>query len=329
MDWTSNVAVHESALPQNTRARILAALKRGELDPSLLYSGLRQTLRWTHLHHAFSPAQRDPAAAAIYESAFQRAANSCQGNVVHVVSLACGDGTKDTRCLQAVRKSAKTVLYTPADVSLEMVLAAEQTATSALRGLQCAPLVCELAQCTVLPALLKNFDPSGAGRIVLFLGTIHNFWPPDILRSVIYPVRSQDQLLVGANLAPSTNYDAVLPSILEQYDNGPTRHWLMGALSELSLTEAEGRLEFSLEPAESDPSLKRIQVDFIFSRRTEIPFYGETISFNAGQKLRVFYSYRFTVEHLRECLARAGLTLAQEWIDPAGQEGVFLCQRPA
>src|SRR5688500_17722250 len=108
MDWTSHVAVHESALPQPTHARILAALQKRELDPSLLYNGLSQTLRWIDLHHAVSPAQIDSSITALYDTAFRRAAELCRGNVIHVISLACGDGTKDTRCLQLVRESGRT-----------------------------------------------------------------------------------------------------------------------------------------------------------------------------------------------------------------------------
>jgi uncharacterized SAM-dependent methyltransferase len=327
MDWTSHVAVHESAQPQPTRTRILAALKNRELDPSLLYSGLRQTLRWIDLHHAVSPAQTDVATTSLYDTAFRRAAELCRGNVIHLVSLACGDGTKDTRCLQLVRESGRAVIYTPTDVSLEMVLTAEETATTALRGLQTTPLLCELAHCSELPALLKSFDPSGAERIVLFLGTIHNFWPPDILRSVIYPVRSQDTLLIGANLAPSGNYDSAIKRILSQYDNAQTRPWLMGALSELNITPEDGALDFSIAPAETDPTLKRIQADFIFARDKQLNFFGVPVPFAANEKLRVFYSYRFTVEHLRAFLTQSRLTISEQWIAPNNEEGLFLCRR--
>jgi uncharacterized SAM-dependent methyltransferase len=329
MDWTSQVTVHESAQPKVVRARILAALRRREVDPSLLYSGLRQTLRWIDLHHAVSPAHRESAITDLYENAFRRAAQLCRGNVIHVVSLACGDGTKDTRCLQLARESNRTVIYTPVDVSLDMVLAAEQTASAALRGLQTTPLICDLANCTVLPALIKNFDPSGAERIVLFLGTIHNFWPPEILRSVIYPVRSQDHLLIGANLAPAENYEGALEKILSQYNNEHTRHWLLGALSELNISPADGVLEFSLVPTEKLPNLKRIQADFVFSRAKQISFFSEEINFAAGEKLRVFYSYRFTPEHLRTFLSQSRLPTIEQWIAPNNEEGLFLCRRSA
>src|SRR5688500_11176011 len=103
MDRSSNVTVHESVYPGTTRQRIFQALTRGELDPALLYGGLGQTLRWIALHHARSPAKTDPALAALYDGAFRNSAELCRGNVVHVVGLACGDGTKDARCLELLR----------------------------------------------------------------------------------------------------------------------------------------------------------------------------------------------------------------------------------
>lgn len=329
MDWTSNVTVHESAFPDATQARLVDALKRREIDPFLLYSGLRQTARWIALHHALSPAQRDAACAALYEQAYRRAAEFCKGNVVHLVSLACGDGTKDTRCLEMLRLSGRTVIYTPADVSLEMALTAERTATTALRGLQCTPLLCELLSCSALPALLKEFDPSSAERIILFLGTIHNYWPPEILRSILYPLRSQDHLILSANLAPDANYESALTRIVSQYDNPLTRAWLLGALSELNITTSDGTLEFSAVPADGMPALRRIQADFVFTREKRLDFLGETFCFPAGEKLRVFFSYRFTRGQMRDFLKKARLTVIEDWIDASGEEGLFLCRRAA
>jgi L-histidine Nalpha-methyltransferase len=327
MDWSSNVTVHESAFPENTRKRILDVLKTGDVDPALLYQGLGQTLRWTALHHAYSPSKNDPSCSVTYEGAFRRAGTLCKGNVVHVVSLACGDGTKDAHCLKLLRDSSQAPIYTPADISVEMVLTAERTVTGAVPGMQSTPLVCDLEHCSVLPGILKGFDPSGAERIILFLGTIHNYWPPDILRSILYPLRSQDQLLIGANLAASTNYDGAVEQILRQYDNDMTRRWLMGALHELDISADAGALQFSLQSAEAVPSLKRIQADFVFGREKEIQFFGQAIRFAAGQRLRVFFSYRFTVAHIHSFLNQAGLKVREEWIGASGEEGLFLCQR--
>src|SRR5258705_8342670 len=100
MDWTANVAVHESASPAFLRDHIVSSLKNGRIHPHLLYSGLRQSSLWIALHQALSPARRDPSCLEMYDQAFSRVAENLRGNVAHVVSLACGDGSKDLRCLE-------------------------------------------------------------------------------------------------------------------------------------------------------------------------------------------------------------------------------------
>jgi L-histidine N-alpha-methyltransferase len=326
MDWTINVAVHESASPEFLREQILSALQEGRVHPHLLYSGLRQTELWIALHQAFSPARHDSNCVEMYNTAFARAAENIKGNVAHIVSLACGDGTKDVRCLERVRRSDRAALYTPVDISLEMVLTATRAAMAAFRGLQSTPLVCDLAHCSVLPAILKGFDPSGAERVLLFLGTIHNYWPPEILRSVFYPLRSQDQLLVSANLVPAETYDDSLREVLQQYDNEPTRRWLMGALSEFGLTESDGQLRIGIHPS-SLPSLKRIEAIFHLNQDRAVRVLGRELPLKAGEQLSVFYSHRFTLDHLRHFFGEAGLSITETWVGAGGYEALFLCKR--
>jgi L-histidine Nalpha-methyltransferase len=326
MDWTANVAVHESASPEFLREQMLSALQQGRVHPHLLYSGLRQTGLWIALHQAFSPAKQDPKCLEAYDAAFTRASRDIQGNVAHLVSLACGDGTKDVRCLERIRASDRAALYTPADISIEMVLIASRTVTAALRGLQSTPLVCDLAHCSVLPAILKGLDPSGAERLLLFLGTIHNYWPPEILRSILYPLRSQDQLLISANLVPAETYEESLCEVLKQYDNEPTRSWLMGALAELGLSELDGELRIQIRES-SLPTLKRIDAIFSLTRDRQIRIYNRQFDLKRGQDLSVFYSHRFTVTHLQDFFAQAGLRISDAWIGADGYEGLFLCKR--
>src|SRR5262245_22701351 len=107
MDWTVNVAVHESASPRFLREKIIASLKGRRLHPHLLYSGLRQATLWMELYRAVSPAQRDESCIAMYEAAFQKTIASLRANVAHVISLACGDGSKDVRCLRQIHASQR------------------------------------------------------------------------------------------------------------------------------------------------------------------------------------------------------------------------------
>jgi uncharacterized SAM-dependent methyltransferase len=206
-----------------------------------------------------------------------------------------------------------------------MVLTAHRAATSSLRGLQSNPVLCELSACSTLPAILKTFDPAGTDRVLLFLGTIHNYEPEVILRSLLHVVRTQDQLLVSANLAPAARYEEALGSILKQYDNPATRAWLMGALSELDLTESVGDLVFELVSFRDE--FKAITARFIFSLRKTVTLFGQEFIFETGDKLKVFVSRRFTSDQIRKHLEHAGLKVQSEWVTQSEEEGTFLCCR--
>jgi uncharacterized SAM-dependent methyltransferase len=53
--------------------------------------------------------------------------------------------------------------------------------------------------------------------------------------------------------------------------------------------------------------------------------YGETISFSAGERIRLFFSYRHTPATMRSLLSEHGIKVKSEWLNDAGEEGVFLC----
>lgn len=327
MDWTANVAVHESVSRERTRERIIDALKHRKIDPLLLYAGIRQTSRWIALHQSISPAQLDPDCVRIYHEAFSHLARQSESNVLHIVGLGCGDGTKDTNCLKLCRNQGKAVIYTPCDISLEMVLTASQESTRSLPGLQTTPLLCDLLHCSTLPGILKSFDPAGNQRVVLALGTIHNYAPGEMLKAILPAVRSRDYLVVSANLAACTNYEPHLERILGQYDNEPTRVWLWGALSELGITPGDGTLRIGLEPVEGMTEAKQIVAEFQSAKPIQARMLEEVIRFQAGEKLKVFTSSRFTSAQIRVLLEQSGLRAESEWITRSEEEGVWIARR--
>jgi hypothetical protein len=162
---------------------------------------------------------------------------------------------------------------------------------------------------------------------MLFLGTLHNYWPPEILRALLYPLRSQDHLLLSANLAPAASYGSAIEQIRLQYDNEPTREWLMGALGQLGISAADGDLHFSVQDAEQLPALRGIQADFVFNQPKNVRFFEGEFAFNTGNRLKVFHSWRFTVAQIRDFLKQAGLSVTAEWVTASEEEALFLCRR--
>lgn len=318
------VAFHPSQFPERIRAELLESLRRRKVSHKFLYDGVKQTQKWLELHQACSPSKTDPDCAAIYDQAFNAAAAGCgSSRDVHLVGLGCGGGQKDTRCLEVLRRAGKRVSYTPVDVSSAMVLTACQAAVSATRDLACTPLVCDLSTALDLPAVLDEL--TGAGRrVITFFGMMPNFEPEVILPRLTALIRREDVLLLSANLAPGADYEAGMHRILPMYDNRPTRDWLGSFLADLGVSEKDGRLEFRVE---QQKELKRIVAKFVFAQRRDIAVDAERFAFSSGERLQVFFSYRYTPALLQRIAREHQIELQEHWIAPSAEEAVFLARR--
>ena len=103
-----------------------------------------------------------------------------------------------------------------------------------------------------------------------------------------------------------------------------TREWLLTFLFDLGVERADGALRFTIE---ARPPLQRVVANFIFRRTREVTVESERIKFRAGEKIRLFFSYRYTPQLVKTTLAHHGLAVLDEWVTASGEEGVFLCRR--
>ncbi|HZT23087.1 MAG TPA: L-histidine N(alpha)-methyltransferase [Verrucomicrobiae bacterium] len=326
MSATAAVAIHESQFPENVRRALRASLRTRKINPKFHYDSVKQTQKWLALHQAHSPSRRDPDVRGIYEQSFAATAAKIKSAGVHVVGLGCGGGQKDSRLLAGLQSSGKKIFYTPCDVSVAMVLTARETARTVLPAENCFPLVCDLAATEDWSAVFAPLLVSGASRLFTFFGMIPNFEPRGILPKLASLVRRNDWLLFSANLAPGPDYPAGVRKILPQYDNDLTRDWLMTLLLDLGMERRDGRLKFSVEAG--DFGLLRVVANFHFVRVRRIEAEGETFMFQPGEKIRLFFSYRYTPERVQTVLARWGLAVCEQWIAGSAEEGVFLCRKP-
>ena len=62
-------------------------------------------------------------------------------------------------------------------------------------------------------------------------------------------------------------------------------------------------------------------------RARQIEIEGEGFDFKSGDSIRLFFSYRYTLERVRAVLNRHGLNVRERWVGKSGEEGVFLVQR--
>ena len=320
-----NVAIHPSQFPENLRRDLLTSLRARQLNHKFLYDGFKQTQKWLALHDACSPARNDIDCVEAYDKAFGAAADRVAARRVHVISLGCGGGQKDVSLLKRLRQSGKQVSYTPCDVSVAMVLIARQSALEILDSNDCFPLVCDLLTADDLAGVLRQQTPVDVARLVTFFGLIPNFEPHIILPRLADVLHSNDCLLFSANLAPGSDYAAGVQRIRSLYDNALTRDWLMAFLLDLGVEQDDGELRFAVQDCPGGTGLKRIEANFHFQRSRKVHVLSDEVEFQAGERLRLFFSYRHTPDQVRALLKQYGLAALDQWICRSEEEGVFLC----
>jgi L-histidine N-alpha-methyltransferase len=245
---------------------------------------------------------------------------------VRLIGLGCGGGQKDARLLSLLAEQGKQVSYSPCDISVALVLTSLLAAQTVVPEILCHPLVCDLAGADDLPQAFEREEAPGV-RLITFFGMIPNFEPEIIMPRLAALVSPGDLLLFSANLAPGSDYAAGVQHVLPGYDNPETRDWLLTFLQDLGVEPGDGTIQFSIEDSKS--ALKRIVADYCFSKRRILDVHGEKFEFREGDKVRLFFSYRYTAGRIASLLAEHKLSILGQWITPSGEEGVFLCDRAA
>lgn len=317
----ANVFIDRSQFPENVRRDLLESLHARALNHKFHYESHKQAAKWLALHEAFSPARRDASCLRIYDEAFAQAAATNQDSPLHLVGLGCGGGQKEARLLELLKARGPQIICTLSDVSLPLVLTAREAALPYLNEASCHSIVCDLATTEELGAVLDGISPH-LPRLVTLFGIIPNFEPAPLLSRVATLLRPADTLLLSANLAPGPDYATGVQAVLPQYDNALTHDWLLTLLLDLGFESDDGKLRFTIEG--DAQSLLRIAAHFELNRARQIQVHGETISFTARDRLRIFFSYRHTPQTISRYLLEQSLTVEAQWLNDAGEEGVFL-----
>ncbi len=291
--------------PSQSRARVETqradCLRQRSVTAKFHYETPRQAELWLKLHAQYAP----PAdTVATYQAAVATLVNQWPHEEGTLIALGCGGGEKDLAVLKALPKGTR---FVPTDVSEPLAL----TAAGAVAG--SVPLVFDLAMAKDLPEFFEQY--AGKNRIYTFFGIIPNFPPNEILPQLRALIKSEDRLLLSANLAPNG-----IESILPQYDNAPTREWLG------EFPRAHGAKEGAVKiTIETDGALERIAAHFHFGVACAMRANNERFDFSSGDVLRLFVSYRYTLQSLAETLLAHGIVINDAFLSENEEEGVFVC----
>jgi uncharacterized SAM-dependent methyltransferase len=323
------VWIHDSQSPETVWRELDGCLRSRSVKIKFLYDSAGQAAKWLALRRACSPSARKADFEETYQKAFAHAAAIAGQGGVNVVSLGCGDGTKDMDLLARLKGAGARVSYTAVDVSCALAQTAAARAGAVVGPDDCARLVCDLEAACDFGETLTSIEKAlpvaaSARRVVLFFGMLPGVDPAQAGRTLTCATRPGDALLISANLAPGAEYDEGMSKVLPQYDNPHCREWLLSFLDYVGIARRSGELLIGIE---DHAGLKSIRADFRFHTPVAICMGAGEICFEAGSVLRLFHSYRHRPGDVRSLLAANGFGAVGEWISRDGEEGVFAAAR--
>ena len=95
--------------------------------------------------------------------------------------------------------------------------------------------------------------------------------------------------------------------------------------ADLGVQHDDGELRFQIEDVSTGAG--RIVASFHFLRNRTVRLDGNEFVFQAGDAVRLFYSWRYSPARVKTLLNEHGLQVTGEWITASEEEGVFLCGR--
>lgn len=275
-----------------------------ELPASALYSHPSLARLWKKVHLACSPFILRPTVRQLYSQPAPLLRSHLKSQPYHVVALGCAEGFKEALLL---RKLPQPSHLTTADTSLTMARIAARKLPAKRKSAKKIDLTSPSSLSRVLQSHSHLPPPT---RLLTLFGVLPNLDPPPLLHRLAKTLRPCDLLLFSTNLAPGKNPRAGALRILPQYENPPTRRWLEAAARRYRPRLPQGQLVFQINSDPRQPSLARIEARWISSRSTKI----------------IFSSRRPTAPQVEAWLRSCKLIRFGRWIEPRGEEGVWLVQ---
>jgi len=278
-----------------------------ELPASALYSHPSLARLWKKVHFACSPFIHRPAIRKLFSQPAPLLRSLLKTQPYHVIALGCAEGLKESLLL---RKLPQPFHLTTADTSLTMARIAARKLPAKKKTTRKLDLTSPSSLSRALQFHSLSQPPT---RLLTLFGVLPNLDPLPLLRRLTKTLRPCDLLLFSTNLAPRKNPRAGALRILPQYENPATRRWLEAAARRYRPRLPQGQLVFQINSDPRQPSLARLEARWISSRSTKI----------------IFSSRRPTAPQVESWIQASGLRRLKRWIEPLGEEGVWLVTRKA
>ena len=283
------------------------------LPASALYSHPSLARLWKKVHLSCSPFYRRPAVRRLYTQPTTVLRSLLRHAPYNFIALGCAEGLKESLLL---RKLPKPTLLLTADTCLSM-------AKIAARKLPARAKIARQIDLTSPSSISRIFTPPishskskalSPARLITLYGVLPNLDPLPLLRCLAKHMAPKDLLLFSTNLAPGKNGRRGARRVLPQYDNPLTHKWLQGVALRTRPRLSPGSIHFGVYPDTTQLSLSRIEARWVVENK---PTHT------------LFSSRRPTFSQVESWILTSGLARIHQWIEPCGEEGVWLVTRKA
>ena len=284
-----------------------------QLPASALYSHPSLARLWKKVHLTCSPFRRRPAVRRLYTQPATVLRALLRHAPYNFVALGCAEGLKESLLL---RKLPKPTLLLTADTCLSMAKFATRKLPARVKIARQIDLTSPSSISRILapPSSRSKTKAPRPARLITLFGVLPNLDPLTLLRRLARAMKRGDLLLFSTNLAPGENGRRGARRLLPQYDNPPTHKWLQGVALRTRPRLSPGSIHFGVYPDTNQPSLSRIEARwFVGNKPTHT----------------LFSSRRPTLSQVKSWIQTSGLTCIHQWIDPKGEEGIWLTTRKA
>jgi len=211
--------------------------------------------------------------------------------------------------------------YVPIDVSGEFLRWSARTLERDYPGLRVTPVCADFTGPINLPSMTSR----PARPVVYFPGsTIGNLTPPEavaLLRRTAELCGTGGALVLGADL--QKDHDVLEAAYNDR--QGVTAAFNRNLLARIN-RELNG--DFSIEHFQHRafycPSFARIEIYLQSTRRQRVHIADKEFLFLGGESIRTEYSYKYTLESLRDLAQLGGFKLERTWTDNRGYFSVNL-----
>jgi uncharacterized SAM-dependent methyltransferase len=229
----------------------------------------------------------------------------------NLVGLGIGNGEKDKLILTQLTKH-HPMRYHAIDISLDMM----KTGLKALGGIPVEKnaYIGDFRHLEKIAPLIRK--QTGSGNLYSILGnTFGNLDQKPLLTLLGKSMDRNDYLLMAVQML-ETKEILNMGEILTAYSTSVWRDLSFGAMRRTGLRKSDGIIEMEFAPDKTFPQFHVVEYFYTFKKDKTITYLGERLSFKKGERIPIYFSYKYDEKNLNAMLDDYGFKIVRSFFAP-------------